>query len=220
MSDVNMVENDNNELPVITQMVEKQKHRVVKIHRLNVKQDMINTFKDHSIINCDLTFVFIDGRGNEEKGSGIGVVRDALSLFWKEVYDSLLIRENERVPFIRHGCNRSDWEAIARVLLKGYRMCQYLPLLISKTFMSYVLFGESSISDPSILTHSFMQYISADERRVIEKCLSGDLDFENEDDSLKSITRPEHAHIVPTLLFFSFFSSPSYYFARGDGNCA
>ena len=30
----------------------------------------------------------------------------------------------------------------------------------------------------------------------------------------------KHAHIVPTLLFFSYFSSPSYYFARGDGNCA
>ena len=27
-----------------------------------------------------------------------------------------------------------------------------------------------------------MQYISADERRVIKKCLSGDLDFQNEDE--------------------------------------
>ena len=80
-----------------------------------------------------------------------------LCLFWKEVYDSLLIGENERVPFIRHDYSRYDWEAIARVLLKGYRMCQYLPLLVSKTFMSYVLFGESSISDPSILTHSFFR---------------------------------------------------------------
>ena len=32
MSDVNLVENDNNELPVITQIVEEQKHHVVKIH--------------------------------------------------------------------------------------------------------------------------------------------------------------------------------------------
>ena len=48
--------------------------------------------------------------------------------------------------------------------------------------MSYVLFGESSISDPSILTHSFRQYISADERRDIKKCLSGDLDIQNEDE--------------------------------------
>ena len=184
MSDVNMVESDSNhnELPVITQMAEEQKHCVVKIHKLNVKQYMINAFKDHSINNCDLTFVFIDGRGHEEKGSGIGVVRDALILFWKEVYDSLLIGKNECLPFIRQDYNRYDWEAIARVLLKGYRMCQYLPLLVSKTFMSYVLFGESSISDPSILMHSFMQYISADERRVIEKCLSGDLDLQNEDE--------------------------------------
>ena len=29
----------------------------------------------------------------------------------------------------------------------------------------------------------------------------------------------KHAHIVPTLLFFPYFSSPSYYFARGDGDC-
>ena len=57
ISDVNVVENDNNELPVITQMVEEQKHLVVKIHRLNVKQDMINTFKDHSIFNLHLTYI-------------------------------------------------------------------------------------------------------------------------------------------------------------------
>jgi hypothetical protein len=110
------------------------------------------------------------------------VVRGALSLFWKEVYGSLLIGENEHVPFIRQSYNRLDWEANARVLLKGYRMCQYLPLLLSKTFLSYVLFGELSISDPSILIQSFMQYISADERRILEKSLSGDLDFENEDE--------------------------------------
>jgi hypothetical protein len=152
------------------------------IHRLNVKKDMINAFKDPSVMDCDLTFVFIDGRGQEEKGSGVGVVRGALSLFWKEVYGSLLIGENEHVPFIRHSYNRLDWEANARVLLKGYRMCQYLPLLLSKTFLSYVLLGELSISDPSILIQSFMQYISADERRILEKSLSGDLDFENEDE--------------------------------------
>ena len=185
LSNVTMVEiqgNRNEPVETVQVIEQQQQHQILKIHRLNVKKDMINAFKDPSVMDCDLTFVFIDGRGNEEKGSGVGVVRDVLSLFWKEVYDSLLIGENERVPFIRHDYNRLDWEAIARVLLKGYRMCQYLPLLLSKTFLSYVLFGESSISDPSILIQSFMQYISADERRIIDKCLSGDLDFENEDE--------------------------------------
>ena len=176
------IQGNCNEPIEIVQVTEQQRQcKILYIHRLNVKKDMINAFKDPSVMECDLTFVFIDGRGNEEKGSGVGVVRDALSLFWKEVYDSLLIGENERVPFIRHDYNRLDWEAIARVLIKGYRMCQYLPLLVSKTFLSYVLFGEASISDPNMLIQSFMQYISADERRIIEKCLSGDLNFENED---------------------------------------
>ena len=129
VSYVNMVESEDsrNEPIDIVQVTEQQQYQIIKIHRLNVKQDMIDAFKDPSIMDRNLTFVFIDGRGNEEKGSGIGVVRDALSLFWKEVYDSLLIGENERVPFIRHNYNRLDWEAVARVVLKGYRMCEYLP---------------------------------------------------------------------------------------------
>ncbi|CAB3996281.1 Hypothetical predicted protein [Paramuricea clavata] len=134
LSNVTMVEiqgNRNEPVETVQVIEQQQQHQILKIHRLNVKKDMINAFKDPSVMDCDLTFVFIDGRGNEEKGSGVGV---------------------------------------------------YLPLLLSKTFLSYVLFGESSISDPSILIQSFMQYISADERRIIDKGLSGDLDFENEDE--------------------------------------
>lgn len=172
---------DNNEHNEIVEAVEPQL-RLLKIHRLNVKQDMINAFKDPSIMDCSLTFVFIDGRGIEEKGFGIGVERDALSLFWKDVYDSLLIGENERVPCIRHDYSRCDWEAVARILVKGFRTCQYLPLLLSKTYLSYVLFGEPSVSDMNLI-QSFMQYISADERRIIDKCLSEEMDFENQDES-------------------------------------
>ena len=175
-------EGDDNELLEVTQTFQEQKQQVIKIHRLNVKQDVIDAFKDPVIMDRDVTFVFIDSRGHEEKGSGIGVVRDALSLFWKEVYDSLLIGEKERVPYIRHDYSRRDWEAVASVLLKGYRMCQYIPLLISKTFLSYVLFGESSLSEPGILMQSFMQYISAEETKILQKSLSGDLDFQNEEE--------------------------------------
>ena len=109
---------------------------------------MMNAFKDPSIVNCDLTIVIIDSRGNEEKGAGVGVVRDALSLFWQEVYDSLFIGESEHY-------SRSEWEAIARVLVKGYLACQYLPVLMSKTFLSYVLFGESSITGPILIQSYF-----------------------------------------------------------------
>lgn len=183
VSEMTVVQSDgnNNEHNEVVEAVEPQL-RLLKIHRLNVKQDMISAFKDPSIMDCKLTFVFIDARGIEEKGSGVGVERDALSLFWKDVYDSLLIGENERVPCIRHDYSRSDWEAVARILVKGFRTCQYLPLLLSKTYLSYVLFGEPSVTDVNLI-QSFMQYISTDERRIIDKCLSEEMDFENEDES-------------------------------------
>lgn len=137
-------------LPTPTQPSEPE-NRLLKVHRVNIKNDMMNAFKDPSIVNCDLTIVIIDSRGNEEKGAGVGVVRDALSLFWQEVYDSLFIGESEHY-------SRSEWEAIARVLVKGYLACQYLPVLMSKTFLSYVLFGESSITGPILIQSYFSRW--------------------------------------------------------------
>ena len=160
---------------------ESPENRVLMLHRMNIKADMINAFKDPRITNCHLTIVMIDGRGNEEKGTGIGVVRDAFSLFWKEVYDSLFIGENERVPFIRHDYSRSDWEAIARVIVVGYQICQYLPIRISKAFLSYVLFGECAITSENLI-EAFQQYISVEERNTLEKCLAGSFDFDDEED--------------------------------------
>ena len=183
MTEIVVFESSSNEpetLPVLTQPSQPE-NRFLKLHRVNVKEDMISAFKDPSIVDCQLRVVIIDSKGNEEMGTGIGVVRDAFSLFWKEVYDSLFIGENERVLFIRHDYSRSDWEAIARVLVKGYLTCQYLPIFMSKTFLSYVLFGELSISGP-ILIQSFMQYVSADERSVVGMCLSDDFNFENEEE--------------------------------------
>ena len=121
--------------------------------------------------------------GIEERGRGIEVLRDVLSLFWKEMYDSLFIGENERMPpSVRHDYCRDDWKAIARVSVKGYLSCQYLPVLLSKTFLAYVLFGECVITDP-MLIQSFKHYISADERSLIDKCVSGAINIDDADES-------------------------------------
>ena len=49
----------------------------------------------------------INDHGKEEKGEGIGVVRDALSLFWQDAYVSLMLGEHERVRCIRHDMGRN-----------------------------------------------------------------------------------------------------------------
>ena len=57
--------------------------------------------------DSDITYIFIDPRGMEEKGRGTGVTRDVYSSFWFEVSDSCLIGEQERVPFVRHDLSTS-----------------------------------------------------------------------------------------------------------------
>ena len=131
-------------------------------------------------MNCHVMVQMVNERGTAEQGRGSGVFKDALSLFWKDVYDSLMLGEGERVPFIRHDFQRKEWEAIARILLTGYKVHQYFPLRLSKTFVASCLFGESAVSD-GMLLESFMQYVSADERKVVEKCVNGEIEAEDEE---------------------------------------
>ncbi|XP_068737060.1 uncharacterized protein [Montipora capricornis] len=154
--------------------------RVIKVHRLNVKRGLIDIFKDESVMADDLEVVVIDFRGRQEIVKGVGVLRDILSLFWKEAYDSLFIGENERVPFVRHDYQREEWAAIGRILVKGYQGCGYFPLLMSQAFFAYLLFGESAVTGP-MLIQSFQNYVPADEKTLIIKSIAGEIDYEGDD---------------------------------------
>jgi len=74
--------------------------RIITLHRGNVRKDLIAIFRDLSIMNCHIIVEMLNERGITEKGRGSGVFKDTLSLFWKDVYDSLMLGEGERVPSI------------------------------------------------------------------------------------------------------------------------
>jgi hypothetical protein len=152
----------------------------MKIHRTNVRQDFLKHFSDPDILNKDIVTVFINERGKEEKGAGTGVTRDAYSMLWQDVCDSLMVGEAERVPSIRHDYQRKEWEAMGRILLMGYRSCQYFPLLLSKTFVTYCLFGEDNING-NMLMESFKHFVSESERGVIDRCMSDEIDISGEE---------------------------------------
>lgn len=171
---VNPTNSDTNNNPAVHQS------RIITVHRGNVRKDLITIFQDPSIMNCHIIVEMLNERGIAEKGRGSGVFKDTLiSLFWKDVYDSLMLGEGERVPSIRHDFQRKQWEAIARILLKGFQEYQYFPYSLSKTFVVSCLFGESAVSE-NMLMESFMQYVSEDERKVIEKCSNGELEADDE----------------------------------------
>ncbi len=96
---------------------------------------MLQIVSDPSILNASLHAVIINQLGHQEVGEGTGVLREVFSLFWKESYESYMLGESERVPYIRHDFNRVKWEAVGRILVKGYSECRYFPYRLSKVFL-------------------------------------------------------------------------------------
>lgn len=84
---VNATHSDTNTNPTSYQSC------VITIYRGNGKRDLIAIFQDPSIMNCHIIVHVLNERGISEKGRGLGMFKDILSLFWKDIYDSLMLGE-------------------------------------------------------------------------------------------------------------------------------
>ena len=96
------------------------------------------------------------------------------------MFTSLTVGSGEKVPFIRHDLQRPQWEAIARILVYGYKTVQYFPINLLQLFLASCLFGEESVS-PDFLLTSFREYIAAEDREVLDACLSDAFDLDDKD---------------------------------------
>ena len=68
--------------------------------------------------------------------------------------------------------------------MHGYKDSGYFPVILSKSFVSYILFDQNSEKD---LLNSFKNYLSPDERKLIDDVLENDdvLDSEEFSDLLE-----------------------------------
>ena len=98
----------------------KQATKILTVHRTLVKKDMIEYFKGHDIMNKELIFEIINERDTLEQGVGIGFTCEVYTLFWNEFANSMTIGERERVPFVRRDHFVEEWNAIGRILVKGF----------------------------------------------------------------------------------------------------
>lgn len=146
--------------------------RKIKIRRSTIMEDMINEFRDETIMNAHIKAVMINGFGKEELGvDNGGVFRDALSAFWSIFYDSCTVGEAERVPVIRHDFKEGEWEAIGRIMVKGYQEVKYFPVLLNKVFIFSTIFDGKDIPY-ELLLKSFLAYLSKDERDLVQAALN------------------------------------------------
>ncbi len=141
---------------------------------MNIVRDMVEIFKDDSVMGSAIKVVMINASGKRELGvDNQGVFRDALSAFWTQFYDACTVGEQERVPVVRHDFQVLEWTAIARILVKGYKEVKFFPIKLSKVFISAILFDEKEITK-DLMIESFLSYISSDERDLVNEVLTND----------------------------------------------
>ena len=117
-------------------------------------KDVISFFKNQDSHRGLSSFRVIDERGRLEEGEGSGVTRDVKTTFWQQIFAATSLGNRKKVPCIRHDFQKSEWVAIARVLVFGFKKVDYFPLSLSQAFLGSCLFGEKSI-DSDFLLSSF-----------------------------------------------------------------
>lgn len=176
--------------------------RTIRIHRVRIEQEMIGNFLDPSIMFDQLKFVFVDEKGIDVSG----VSREAYVTFWDEFMKSSTKGELERIPLVKPAMQKDEWEAVGRIMAKGFIDNDLFPLKLSKVFTLATVYGEDAITSDDMLV-SLMHYVAPIEKDAIQKALDGNLDDEDDyDDFVEVLTRlgsktiPKGDQVKPTIL--------------------
>ncbi|KAI9541400.1 hypothetical protein NQZ68_031056 [Dissostichus eleginoides] len=162
------------------------------IRRGHCLTDLIKAFTNPDILNTEVFIKMRLPNGKLEEGEGSGVTRDCLTEFWTDFYERCTLGGNVKVPFIRHDYQSEEWQAIARILVVGWRIARYFPVKLAVPFLEEALYATSTSS----LKDTFLQYVSEQEREVLVKALE---DFNSVDtDALFDALEAHECQQVPT----------------------
>lgn len=126
--------------------------KALRLHRVNIVADMVEQFKDASLMDTNLSVTFV----NESGIDASGVARDAYSCFWESLFVNCADGEEEYVPALQPEYGREEWEAIGRILLKAYKDHGFFPIKLSLAFTVCLIHGENQVST-EMLIESFLR---------------------------------------------------------------
>ena len=162
------------------------------VRRGHCLNDMIKAFKDPDILSQSVFIKMRLPNGKLEEGEGSGVTRDCLTEFWTDFYERCTLGGDIKVPFIRHDYQCEEWQAVARILVIGWRIARYFPVKLAEPFLQEALYNTVSSS----LKDAFLLYVSEQEREVLHKALD---DFNSVDsETLLDALETHECHIIPT----------------------
>ncbi|XP_059191657.1 uncharacterized protein LOC131973627 [Centropristis striata] len=156
--------------------------KVLRLHRVNIVSDMVEQFKDSSFMEANLSVTFI----NESGIDASGVARDAYSCFWEMFFLNCADGEAEYVPALQPEYGREEWEAIGRILMKGYKDHGFFPIKLSLAFTVCLIHGENKVTE-EMLFESFLRFVTPFEKDIVNAVLEGRP--YSEDDLLDMLSR-------------------------------
>ena len=128
----------------------------VTINRENIVQDMLNLYRDNSIVKSLLNVTFI----KEPAMDLNGVKREAFTLFWEKVMSLYFESTTTYVPRISPAIDESIYNTLGRIMSHGYVMVGVFPTLLSKTFFTALVAGKENVTDNDFL-EGFLDYVSS-----------------------------------------------------------
>lgn len=168
-------------------IVEKRDDSVeMIIHRGSTAfYEMIAYFKDPEIERKILTVSRILPNGEKEMAEDTGgVIRDTLSEFWGSFYEMCTSGKEAKVPALRHDLGNTEWCALGRILVYGYKKTGYWPVKLSKAFILSVICKEEL--ENSILLEDFWKFVSTADKDVLQQAYE-DFSSVDLDDLLESL---------------------------------
>jgi hypothetical protein len=149
-----------------------QSVREVHVRRATIVDDVLNQFRDPTILRCSLAVTF-----NDETGLDFGgLTQELFSAFWDAVWDKYFEGETAKVPFVPPQSiarSKAAFKAIGRVLAHGWVLTKQIPILFCEASFIAAIHGQDKVTD-EILLRSFHFYISQFERDILQHVANGD----------------------------------------------
>ena len=156
----------------------------IKLHRVNLLEEMIAQLKDSALLKHSLRYTYIDERGADHNG----VSRDVYAAFWTQLLDHTAEGEDLRVPSLCPKWQEEEWKSIGRILLKGFQDHSYFPCRLSPAFAVSLIFGENEVSD-DVLFESLLLFVNQSDRKLITTALKEDLSEDDRDELIDLLDR-------------------------------
>jgi len=133
-----------------------------------VYQNVIDLYKTNEIIHEYPIFIKFKGEKAVDNG---GVQCDMYSSFWEIAYKKLFEGAILLTPMIHPQMDLGIFPIIGRILSRGYLTVGILPVRITLPTLICMLLGPTASVSKEVLLDTFLDYISAEERKTIQQAL-------------------------------------------------